>query len=426
MQKSDRFLLLSHGKVPAVFHVLAVFLSYSVLVIFFQDLAEISRFQDNFFNSYIVFLIFSASLSTALLFTRTSYTAGILLLFRCYLIMIAGYGAEGYFSVKLILGFALLLECGTILTSPWNRIFTLLSILFILISQNYLPLFGHPAGGYESYAPSGTMAVMGFLLSAFGALVLIMVGQADSRAEMYRDLKMQKETMKTLARFNADLQNYARKIDVESSDRERNRISREIHDISGYIFTNLIALLNAASSIPPEKHSELSDILITAGKQAREGLNETRTALRKTREVPIPEEEGVRAINKIISIFQKVTGVSVRVNWGNTPHSFSREMNFALYRTIQEALTNAIRHGKATEITIHFQIEGAILHLTIIDNGQGAGKVVKGIGLAGMEERIGNLGGTIRVEKAPGGGFQLIAEVPLKRPDDKKNDFVVQ
>ncbi len=420
--KSDRFLFLCHGRAPALFHILGVFSSYLFLILLIPSFTETGAYYDSYLKNFRVFMIFSSVLSFSLLFSKSTYSAGIMLLFRCYLIMIIGYGTGGHFTVKLILGFSLLLECGVILTSPFNKIFTALFIVLILLSQNYLPLFGHTAG-VESFASLEVLGGMGFLLTLFGIAVSLMVGQADSRSEMYRSLKMQKDTMKTLARFNADLQNYARRVDIESSDRERNRISREIHDISGYIFTNLIALLNAASSIPPENHSELSDILITAGKQAREGLKETRTALRKTRELPIPEEEGVRAINKIISIFEKVTGVSVRVNWGNTPHSFSREMNFVLYRTIQEALTNAIRHGKATQITIHFRIDRGLLYLTIIDNGQGAEKVVKGIGLAGMEERIGNLGGTIGVDSAPGGGFELTAQIPLKKPD-KKMDFL--
>lgn len=328
--------------------------------------------------------------------------------------MIQGYGLEGFYTLNLVLCLGLLIETGLLLKKPYNIILSSFFILCILSSQRYTILFGHTDRyGQEVFASYNQIIILGFILSSFAAVVITMVNQVDQKEDMQRSLTLQKDTMKALAEFNADLQNYARRIDIESSDRERNRISREIHDISGYIFTNLIALLNAACSIPPEDQLALSDILITARKQAHEGLNETRTALRKTREIPIPEEEGVRAINKIISIFQKVTGVQVSVNWGNTPHSFSREMNFAIYRTIQESLTNAIRHGLATEITIHFLIEQSHLKLTIIDNGQGAESVVKGIGLTGMEERIGNLKGHIHMDNAPGGGFELNVIIPI-------------
>ena len=288
----------------------------------------------------------------------------------------------------------------------------------MIAGQVYNPVFGHSSFfGPEVYASPDALSVMLFLFTVVSFCINMMIHHADVRVITERNFNTQRASMIALAEFNANLQAYAQRVGHESSDRERNRISREIHDISGYIFTNLIALLNAACSIPADDQEKLSEILITARKQAREGLKETRTALRKTRETPIPEEEGVRAIHKIVQIFQQVTGVRVQVNWGNIPHSFSRELNFVLYRTIQEALTNAYRHGMATAITIHFLVEHRELKLSVVDNGKGAEEVVKGIGLTGMQERIGNLDGQIRVSNASGGGFSLNVTVPLDRKE---------
>jgi len=412
-KEEKSFLFLKHGAAMTGYYLVTVSLSYFIATYFYSSSArDATNGRD--LNSFTIFIIISVILSLSLTLVKSTYTGGILLLFRCYLIMIQGYGSGDFFTLKLVLGIGILIESGFILTKPYNLISTLVFISGILYSQTYSPLFGHHrVSELELFADTQVLIIMGFILGTISVCINMMVNQADRKEEMLNNIILQRETMKTLAQFNSDLQSYARTIDVESSDKERNRISREIHDISGYIFTNLIALLNAACSIPKEDQSSLSDILITARKQAREGLNETRVALRKTRAQTIRAEEGIRAINKIITIFQKVTGVTVTVNWGNAPQSFSREINFALYRTIQEALTNAIRHGLATEIRIHFFIEGKFLNLTIVDNGQGAENMVKGIGITGMEERIGNLKGRIAVKSSVNGGFELKVTLPL-------------
>ncbi len=409
-------LFLLHGKTVALFFVLTVLTSYVLVWFITPTLVEPADDTVLVRQAFLSFCLISLSLSLLLLFMRSTYRAALILFFRCYLIIIQGYGQPGYFTVKLLLGIALLLEAGIILQRPYNWILSALFTGFMVYGQVYNPVFGHSSFfGPEVYAGPEVILVMLFIFAVLSFSINMMIHQANIKLKTERNFNTQRDSMKALAEFNANLQSYARRVGNESSDRERNRISREIHDISGYIFTNLIALLNAACSIPANDQEKLSEILITARRQAREGLNETRTALRKTRETPIPEEEGVRAIYKIVEIFQQVTGVKVQVNWGNIPHSFSRELNFALYRTVQEALTNAFRHGMATEVTIHFLIERGDLKLSVVDNGKGAEEVVKGIGLTGMQERIGNLGGRIRVSNAPGGGFSLNVTVPLAK-----------
>ena len=419
-RKHRPLLSLQHGKHTALFYGLTILLSYFLVWTITPTLVEPTDETILLRQTFLIFCFISLSLSFLLFFMRSTYRAAIVLFFRCYLIIIQGYGQPGFFTVKLLLGIALLLETGVILQRPFNWILSGIFSGLLIYGQVYNPVLGHSTlFGPEEFAGTDTLLVMLFIFAVVSSCINMMIHHDDVRDKMENSFNTQRDSIIALAEFNANLQSYARRVGHESSDRERNRISREIHDISGYIFTNLIALLNAACSIPPNDQEKLSEILITARRQAHEGLNETRTALRKTRETPIPEEVGVRAIHKIVQIFRQVTGVNVQVNWGNIPHSFSRELNFALYRTIQEALTNAFRHGMATEITIHFLIEKNELKLSVVDNGKGAEEVVKGIGLTGMQERIGNLGGQIRVSNAPGGGFSLNVTVPLSEKEKK-------
>ena len=413
-----RPLFLRHGRDIAVLHCGILIISYLLVARYYPSLISEAPGYAYLNESFLIFLIISPALSIALLFRKSSYGVLIILMFRFYLIAVQGYALGGFLSIKLILGIGLIIETAILPNRPYNAVFSGLFVTALIFTQIYNPLFGeHGYVENEIYASSDILISMAFVLGASAAVLNLMVLKCDQREELWKNFELQMESSRTLARFNADLQSYARNIDIESSKRVRYRISRELHDIAGYIFTNLTALLDAACSIPQNDRSSLSDILITARKQARDGLKETRVALRKTREVRLLHEEGMRAVKKITAIFEKVTGVRVSIFWGNVPRSFSRELNIALYRTVQEALTNAVRHGMATEITIHFLVSQSglnpVLRMIIDDNGMGAENVVKGIGLSGMEERIGSLGGRVGVTNAPNGGFSLTVEVPL-------------
>jgi signal transduction histidine kinase len=85
----------------------------------------------------------------------------------------------------------------------------------------------------------------------------------------------------------------------------------------------------------------------------------------------------------------------------------------ALYRVCQEAITNSIRHGKATRVVIVLRFNPDCLCLSIVDNGKGCGSIIKGLGLTGMEERVKRLNGTISYGPNGDEGFNISAEIPL-------------
>jgi two-component system sensor histidine kinase UhpB len=91
-----------------------------------------------------------------------------------------------------------------------------------------------------------------------------------------------------------------------------------------------------------------------------------------------------------------------------------------IYRTVQESLTNAVRHGRPSriEITVNHGADG-VLRLRVADNGRGAGPAAgdAGFGLAGMRERIAALGGTLAIESGPDGGWTVTARLPLVTPE---------
>jgi len=398
-----------------VFHLAVLGLTYGLALAFFPLVAHGQATYTYFYETYVGGIAASIALSILALFVRPGLWLYLLLSLRCYILIVLGYSIAGFLSTKLVLGIGLMVEIGFLAEFPRNIVFAGFALAAFAAAQAW-PVFFGSSGLVDEVSLPGfdQLSVLALVLGLAAAMSAWIGRSAARQQELGKVIRMQEVNMDTLAELNLNLQGYARTVDEESTERERNRISREIHDISGYIFTNLIALMDAAGSMRRDDQAALTDILITARNQAQEGLRETRVALRKLRSDKPFMADSTQAIFKIVSIFRKVIGIEVELNLGNLPHFLSQDLNLALYRTVQEALTNAVRHGKATHVRMNFWVEGSELSLTVSDNGKGASEVVKGIGLTGMEERIGALGGVVRIGQAFEGGFSLFVQVPLR------------
>ena len=87
-------------------------------------------------------------------------------------------------------------------------------------------------------------------------------------------------------------------------------------------------------------------------------------------------------------------------------------MKEAIYRIVQEGITNAIRHGNAAEIAVNLSFDGKKIGVAVRDNGSGAGEIKEGIGLAGIRERLARFAGELSVGNSAG-GFVLYAWIPF-------------
>ncbi|MCL2319225.1 MAG: ATP-binding protein [Treponema sp.] len=136
------------------------------------------------------------------------------------------------------------------------------------------------------------------------------------------------------------------------------------------------------------------------------------------------EEPWIGSIDDIYhikAIFEDVTGIKIDVETGNIRHSYSKVINIILAKILQEAFTNSIRHGKASRILIHFWELSDELTMTVTDNGIGSKTIVKRIGLAGMEERLAAVGGTIEVTSPEEGGFRIRVRIPINAAEEDEN-----
>jgi signal transduction histidine kinase len=405
--------------IAKVLHIAILGVTYGMAAAFYGAASAGVSAHAYFAETYFGCIAASAAASILALFLRPGLWLHAVLLLRTYLLIVFGYSIGAFLSSRLVMGVGLMTEIGVLAAFPVGLVVSGCALAALVLAQAMPGLFG--SNSLVDTLPSPTpdqLAAYGIVLAAFAVAASLLARMMVRRQELDDLVRIQEANLDSLAELNLNLQGYARTVDEESSERERHRISREIHDISGYIFTNLIALMDAAGSMPRDDHAGLTDVLITARKTAQEGLRETRLALRRLRNEQLRDSNVPRAIFKIVSIFRKITGLEVTLSLGNLPNSLNHELSLALYRTVQEALTNAVRHGKASQVRVIFWVEGEELLLTITDNGKGAFEIVKGIGLAGMEERLGALGGSVHVGQAPEGGFSLAVQVPLKAAGD--------
>ncbi len=195
---------------------------------------------------------------------------------------------------------------------------------------------------------------------------------------------------------------------------ERARIARELHDSAG---NALVAAIQHAqlcqhllSQSPEQANQQLSEHIAAL----RHALDEMRELVFHLRPVPFSPNEFANALRQFVARFSQRTGVQVNLQLDDLPIS-SPAMSIALMRLIQEALTNAVKHGKATVIEVTLRQEGKKLVGIIRDNGVGfePERTSAGLGLQTMRERIAAFGGSLEIQSEPQQGTTVEFRIPL-------------
>lgn len=279
---------------------------------------------------------------------------------------------------------------------------------------------GHPLLNAGGPSPAGTAAApraaYALYLTAFAVVACFLVRYRERCIDQVSRVEQLERAVAKLTETNLGYQNYASEASARSQKEERLRITRELHDTIGYTFTNNIMMLEAAVSRIRKDPQRVRQLITMARTSTEEGLAHVRGilyALRAQEPVQVPS---ARKLCELVRIFRVATGVDVRVDFANFPNEVDHELEEAFYAFIQEALTNAFRHGAATAIEVQLMRTDRSLVARVSDDGRGAENVTEGIGIAGMRERLANLGGDLRIDAAHG-GFRIVAEVPYRVED---------
>ncbi len=255
------------------------------------------------------------------------------------------------------------------------------------------------------------------VLFTVGIVLVITIARVVSKEKASRTRA--EELLAELEASHRQLEEYAGQVAELATTRERNRLARDIHDTLGHYLTVINVQLEKSLAFRDKKPEEALQAVNDAKRLASEALQDVRHSvgsLRTTQELP----EFTLSLTELVERLQSDT-CTVELNMEGEKESFSKPGLLALYRVVQEGLTNVQRHAGASHIWIDLHFGEQEATLVLRDNGHGfdasswqQGEPGRdgGYGLQGLQERLELLGGSLQIESAPAQGTMLCVTLP--------------
>ena len=201
---------------------------------------------------------------------------------------------------------------------------------------------------------------------------------------------------------------------VEAQELERTRLARELHDETGQALTSiLLGLKEVEQAVEGEQGraavASLRELVVST-------LQDVRRLAVELRPSALDDFGLVTAIERLADTYRQQAGVDVDLEASIGEERLPPEVETALYRIVQEALTNVSKHAGASRISIVVRRKGNSAAVVVEDDGRGFDAHARsdGLGLPGMRERVALLGGRLIVESSSGSGTTLAVEVPIR------------
>ncbi len=200
---------------------------------------------------------------------------------------------------------------------------------------------------------------------------------------------------------------------------ERNRLAREIHDTLAQDLSAIVLKLETADALLESgaDYEAVQDVIQKAMTATRAGLEEARRSVLDLRAVPLEGRSLADALSTLAADCARRGKLQVQFDPADASYPLTLRVEIGVYRIVQEALTNVLKHAQAQQVCIQMTVLPEHLELSVTDDGCGfdptaiaAGRY----GLIGINERVKLLGGTVVVMSSPGEGTQLEATIPLE------------
>ena len=214
---------------------------------------------------------------------------------------------------------------------------------------------------------------------------------------------------------------------------ERTRIARELHDVVAHHVSLIAIQSDAAATLLPGQPVQAQKHVEIIGQAAREALAELRRLLGVLR-VPAgsagrqpPDTAPVPSVSQLSRVLERVrkAGIDVDLRVEGSPARLAPGVDLTVYRIVQEALTNTVRHSRAAQAAVTLRYEPGYVTVSVTDTGHGPGVAARprgtgstlaspsgGFGLAGMAERVASCGGSLTVGPRQAGEFAVTARLP--------------
>jgi signal transduction histidine kinase len=214
-------------------------------------------------------------------------------------------------------------------------------------------------------------------------------------------------------------------------DAEHARIARELHDIVSHNVSVMVVQAGAARQVLATQTDEATEALLAVETAGRDTMTELRHMLGLLAPATGGEDPDrlspQPSLSRLSSLIDRIcfAGLPVEVRISGEPRPLPSGVDLTAYRIIQEALTNALKHGDAQKAEVTVRYADHYLRVEVLNSGpsvltgtapaQGAGETAEGRGLLGLRERVAVLGGDLDARRRLGGGFRVRARIPLER-----------
>jgi signal transduction histidine kinase len=258
---------------------------------------------------------------------------------------------------------------------------------------------------WSAVLASGDIDVPSFLFSAGLVVVTPWLAGRTSRSRAQRVAALERER---------------RQRELSAVAEERTRIARELHDVIAHNVGLMVVQAQGAQRVldrDPERAREALETIERTGRTALGEMRRSLGALRKPdSEVPLAPQPGVESLGALLDLARR-SGLEVELVTKGDPAPLPAGVDLSVYRIVQEALTNTLKHAGPVHARVEIRYSGDELELEISDDGAPGrprkGENDSGHGLVGMRERVALHGGQLHADHRREGGFVVRASLPL-------------
>lgn len=372
------YLLQKLNVVPGNVHVMywstAILYGVLVLLIFYRH-----KHQE---NKHSELLLLSELFIIILLFwlTNASYNGLIFLAF-----------ADIFFSTK---------DPGVIKNQFYWASFAVVAGIILLLSNDKLLAIFVTLPSLDVYIdtlPTNLAVLAGAIRNLLVTLNIVAFTWALLTYVVYMTNKQRniEEELRMMDRANLELKSYIEVAEENAEIRERKRISREIHDTLGHALTGISAGIDAVLVLVDMDKESAKKQLHNLSEIVRQGIVDVRRSLNKMRPGALEELTLKASLQALIKPYTKIANLTIELDyqWGEV--DFEKTTEIVIFRAIEEAITNSIRHGQAQHIWLKLTHDETHYYVDISNNGRGCQNIKYGFGLTQMQERLATIGGKV-------------------------------
>ena len=372
-------------------------------MISFSVLAAVMAFHHHYvkdnakLSNTTVFIEFTLAI-LVFLSLRLTYNGIFLLVFVDFIISNRNqYDFRDYLIWIVVVAFLLFL----LVITDYSILSHFMTLPDLTIYLNFLPI----SIGPKLLVLKNFMTILN--LSLF---VLILIYFAIYQLNQENDIQ---NKLALASKANYELKNYAALSEYIAKDRERKRIARDIHDSVGHALTGIAAGIDATLVLIDINKDEAKNQLEKIQIAVKQGIKDVRKALNRIRPGALNNYTLKESLKKMLKEYADISRIKIdfSYHWGSA--DFEKTTEDVVFRIIEESITNSLRHGHASQVSIACtKPDQNTYQMVIKDNGLGAKKIIPGYGITQMKERVAIINGKISFDGQ--NGFNIVVDIPVE------------